>query len=71
MSLPAKPEAPSALATTPAPTLVRRWYTRWLLRALAVTSLGLGILGVFIPGLPTTVFILIAGWAAMRSSPRM
>lgn len=51
--------------------MVRRWYTRWLLRALAVTSLAVGMLGLVIPGLPTTVFILIAGWAAMRSSPRL
>lgn len=31
----------------------------------------MGVVGIFVPGLPTTVFILIAGWAAMRSSPRM
>lgn len=49
----------------------QRWYLRWLLRLLALVSLCLGILGVFIPGLPTTVFVLIAGWAAMRSSPRL
>lgn len=43
---------------------------RYLLIALAACSLGLGIVGIFVPGLPTTVFVLIAGWAAARSSPR-
>lgn len=69
MSLPAKPSAPPI--PTPPATMARRWYVRWLLRVLALVSLCLGIVGVVIPGLPTTVFILLAGWAALRSSPRM
>jgi len=44
---------------------------RWLLLALALLSLATGIVGIFLPGLPTTVFILIAAWAAARSSPRL
>ena len=71
MSLPAKSDTAASSAPVPTAHVARNWYTRWLLRLLAMLSLGLGIAGVFIPGLPTTVFILIAGWAAMRSSPRM
>ncbi|WP_416187288.1 YbaN family protein [Hydrocarboniphaga sp.] len=37
---------------------------------LAGLSLTLGFIGIFVPGMPTTVFVLIAGWAAARSSPR-
>jgi uncharacterized membrane protein YbaN (DUF454 family) len=43
---------------------------RYALLLLAGFCVGLGVVGVFVPGLPTTVFILIAGWAAARSSPR-
>jgi uncharacterized membrane protein YbaN (DUF454 family) len=38
---------------------------------LAYLSLGLGIVGIFVPGLPTTVFVLIAAWAATHGSQRL
>lgn len=53
---------------TPAP-LAAPW--RWLLLLLACVSLATGVVGIFVPGLPTTVFVLIAAWAAARSSPRL
>ncbi|MCD6664090.1 MAG: YbaN family protein [Comamonas sp.] len=57
-------ELPDLPAPPPAPV-------RWLLLTLALLSLATGIVGIFLPGLPTTVFILIAAWAAARSSPRL
>lgn len=44
---------------------------RWLLKIFAVLCLILGLVGVFVPGLPTTVFILMAAWAAARCSPAL
>lgn len=44
---------------------------RWAWWLLAYASLGMGILGIFVPGLPTTVFILIAAYAASRGSEKL
>jgi uncharacterized membrane protein YbaN (DUF454 family) len=45
--------------------------TRWLLMAFAVLCLGLAVIGIFLPVMPTVVFVLLAAWAAARSSPKM
>ncbi|WP_437879648.1 YbaN family protein [Pseudomonas sp. LRF_L74] len=44
---------------------------RWLWLLLAYLSIGMAALGVVVPGLPTTEFVLLAAWAASRSSPRL
>ena len=40
----------------------------WL---LAYASLGLGIVGIVVPGLPTVPFVLLAAFAAARGSRRL
>lgn len=65
MTLPERHDVPDAPA--PRPPVRFRW-AWWL---LAYASLGTGIVGIFVPGLPTTVFILISAWAASRGSERL
>lgn len=50
---------------TPRPRL------RWLWWLLAYASLGLGLVGLVLPGLPTVPFVLLAAYAAARGSQRL
>ena len=38
---------------------------------LAYASLGLGLVGIFLPGLPTVPFVLLSAFAAARGSERL
>ncbi|MEM6392830.1 MAG: YbaN family protein [Planctomycetota bacterium] len=42
---------------------------RWALAALAAVSFAIGWIGIFVPGLPTTIFWLIAVVLATKSCP--
>jgi uncharacterized membrane protein YbaN (DUF454 family) len=42
---------------------------RWAFAGLGLTSVGFGWLGVFVPGLPTTIFLIIASYCFTRSCP--
>lgn len=47
-----------------------RCWARWAMLAFGWLNVVLGILGVAIPGLPTTVFLIVAAWAFSKCSDR-
>ena len=51
------------------PPLASRF--RWAWWLLAYASLGLGVVGIVVPGLPTVPFVLLAAFAAARGSQRL
>jgi uncharacterized membrane protein YbaN (DUF454 family) len=43
---------------------------RWLYMTLGIICTGLAVLGVILPGFPTTMWLLIAAWLFSKSNPR-
>ena len=44
---------------------------RIILIILGLISTGFGLIGIFVPGLPTTIFLIIAAACFIRSSPTL
>ena len=54
----------------PPNVLVSSAIMRWWLFAVGWLMIALGVIGVLVPGMPTTVFLIAAVWAFSRSSVR-
>ena len=65
---PTAPEPPPPVEPAAARPRSRFRWAWWL---LAYASLGLGIIGIAVPGLPTVPFVLLSAFAAARGSERL
>lgn len=63
------PGAKSGASRPHPPASAGPW--RWAWWLLAYASLGLGVIGIVVPGLPTVPFVLLATFAAARGSKRL
>jgi len=51
--------------------MLRRAFSLVLWRSLALAMVLLGFVGIFVPGLPTVPFLLVAAWAGGRGWPQL
>lgn len=42
---------------------------RWAFAGIGLSSVGFGWIGVFVPGMPTTIFLIVASYCFARSCP--
>lgn len=70
-TLPSNLASPTAARTGSSPTIVGNRPTRYLLAGTGIACVGVASVNVFIPGMPTTVFLIIAVWCFARSSPKL
>lgn len=61
----------TATATATKSVMARLLNRQLFYRTLAVLATGLGMVGVILPLLPTTPFLIVAVWAAGKSSPQI
>ncbi|ROO29803.1 hypothetical protein SAJA_05945 [Salinisphaera japonica YTM-1] len=61
----------SSSSTKHRPQAVNNRGLRWLYRAVAGFFIALAAIGVVLPVLPTTPFLIIAAWAAGKASPAL
>lgn len=69
MSVLSDPEPRPEEAAEPPPTLAPG--ATLLYRLVGFLALGLGILGAFLPLMPTTIFLIVAAWAFGKSAPKL
>lgn len=55
--------------TTIEVTHKRSVWSLWLYKLLAMASLAMAVVGILLPGLPATEFVILAAWAAAKGSP--